>query len=144
MPEKVSRTYIVACRGPNCRERGSRLLRSRLSALLRGNPSACLVGYACFGLCDLGPNVALYPQGVWFGGLSHPDDAQGIVTHLAGGAPPAAPLLVPEPARSQHLANLAEVIRTVEKDAGLGGAARGGWWRLFPLTGRLRGAVRPR
>lgn len=36
----------------------------------------------CLGLCNRGPNVMLYPQGIWFEGVA-PDDAPAILQKVA-------------------------------------------------------------
>lgn len=36
----------------------------------------------CLDLCELGPNVFLYPEGDWLSGLA-PQDAEGILKKLA-------------------------------------------------------------
>ena len=126
--EAVSTRYIVVCRGPNCRERGALGLRKRLSALLKGEQRASLVGYNCFGQCDYGPNLAFYPEGVWYGGLIDVEDAERAVEHVTCGAPmPAAPLELPELERGEHLQNVAELIGTIERDR----ARRHPWWWPF-------------
>lgn len=39
----------------------------------------------CFGICDKGPVMVIYPQGVWYGNLT-PDDVEEIVeSHLENG-----------------------------------------------------------
>lgn len=38
----------------------------------------------CLGPCFDGPNAVVYPDGVWYAGLS-PDDAAAIVDHLVDG-----------------------------------------------------------
>ena len=39
----------------------------------------------CFGLCNEGPIVVIYPEGVWYGKVS-PDDVEEIVeSHLVNG-----------------------------------------------------------
>ena len=85
--QAVSTSYIVVCRGPNCRERGGLGLRRRLTALLKGEQRASLVGYNCFGQCDFGPNLAFYPEGAWYGGLIDADAAERAVKHATSGAP---------------------------------------------------------
>jgi (2Fe-2S) ferredoxin len=122
------RSYVVVCRGPNCRERGALPLRQRLVELLRQEPSARLVGYACFGQCDYGPNVAFYPEGEWYGGLADRSAAERVIQHAVGGSPLAqAPLQLPEPERSEHLANIAELIATQARDRARR-RARPWWW----------------
>jgi (2Fe-2S) ferredoxin len=126
-------TYVIVCRGPQCRERGGMPLRQRLVQLLRGQTQPRLVGYACFGQCELGPNVAFYPEGVWYGGLSHELDAQRVVQHALGAEKlMAAPLVLPDHERREHLANIAELVATLERDR-----QRGPWWRRWlPLPSR--------
>jgi (2Fe-2S) ferredoxin len=118
--------YVVVCRGPNCRVRGALPLRKRLRELLRHDADVQLVGYSCFGQCDLGPNVAFYPPGAWYGGLSQPNDAERIAHHAkAGELLPDPPLQLPDEERAQHLRNLDELVRTLERDRA---RPRRWWW----------------
>lgn len=39
----------------------------------------------CFGICEKGPIVVIYPDNVWYGSVS-PDDAEAIIEeHIQGG-----------------------------------------------------------
>lgn len=39
----------------------------------------------CFGICDKGPIVVVYPEGIWYGNVT-PDDVEEIVEkHIEGG-----------------------------------------------------------
>jgi (2Fe-2S) ferredoxin len=117
---------VVVCRGPHCREKGSLTLRKRLVELLQGNRQARLIGYACFGQCDFGPNVAFYPEGRWYGGLASPDAAERIVSHATAVRPLACPPLdLPAAERAQHLSNIVELINTLERDRS---RPRRRWW----------------
>jgi (2Fe-2S) ferredoxin len=116
----------VVCRGPNCRERGALPLRKRLVALLRGEPTTRLVGYSCFGQCDFGPNVMFYPEGTWYGGLNAPDAAERVARHALGSEPLASsPLSMTALEQTEHLHNIAELVRTYERDQLRG---RRWWW----------------
>jgi (2Fe-2S) ferredoxin len=108
-------------------------LRQRLVQLLRGQTQPRLVGYACFGQCELGPNVAFYPEGVWYGGLTRLEDADRVVEHALGTRPlTGAPLHLPDHERRDHLANIAELVATLERDH-----QRRPWWRRWlPLPSR--------
>jgi (2Fe-2S) ferredoxin len=124
----VVSTYIVVCRGPNCRERGGLRLRQRLIELVRHEPVTQLVGYACFGQCDDGPNVMFYPEGSWYGGLLSADAAERVVRHATGTEPLcSAPLELPEAERREHLANIADLIATLERDRARR-RSRPWWW----------------
>ena len=118
--------YVVVCRGPHCRERGALPLRRRLVELLKHQPDARLLGYSCFGQCDFGPNVAFYPEGVWYGGLVGRDDAERVVHHAVTGAPlERPPLNLPGADRTEHLRNIAELVTTLERDRA---RPRRRWW----------------
>lgn len=118
--------YVIVCRGPHCRERGSMPLRKRLVQLLRGQNNAKLLGYHCFGQCDFGPNVAFYPEGTWYGGLNTHEAAEQIAQHAQGARmPDEKRLVLPDGERRLHLQNIADLVRTVERDAA---RPRRWWW----------------
>ncbi|HUK16420.1 MAG TPA: methyltransferase [Bryobacteraceae bacterium] len=39
------------------------------------------------GLCEHGPNMIVYPEGVWYSGVTPPDVAEIVRSHFQGGAP---------------------------------------------------------
>ena len=47
---------------------------------IRANKSGCLDN------CSRGCSLVVYPEGVWYGGVTE-DDVPDLVDHLAGGAP---------------------------------------------------------
>jgi (2Fe-2S) ferredoxin len=125
--DETVRSYVVVCRGPNCRERGALPLRRQLQRLLHRESSTQVLGYACFGQCDFGPNVAFYPEGLWFGGLATADAAERVARHAAGLESLEAPLLLPEVEKQEHLANIAELVTTIERDRARR-HSRPWWW----------------
>ncbi|MDR1961267.1 MAG: (2Fe-2S) ferredoxin domain-containing protein [Gracilibacteraceae bacterium] len=42
---------------------------------------------SCFGVCEKGPVVVVYPDGVWYGGVSAADVETITEQHLEGGEP---------------------------------------------------------
>jgi len=48
---------------------------------VRANKSGCL------DQCEHGPTVVVYPDAVWYGGVTEADVAEIVEQHLAGGAP---------------------------------------------------------
>jgi (2Fe-2S) ferredoxin len=46
-----------------------------------------VTGTTCFGLCETGPNVVVYPENVWYGGVQPEDARELIETHGVGGVP---------------------------------------------------------
>jgi (2Fe-2S) ferredoxin len=102
-------------------------LRQRLAGLLQGRQDVRLIGYACFGQCELGPNVAFLPQEEWFGGLSDAGAAERVAAYPGGGAEPGERLTLPEAEKREHLRNMAELIGTIERDSRPGKR----WWWPF-------------
>jgi (2Fe-2S) ferredoxin len=41
----------------------------------------------CFGICDKGPVVVVYPEGVWYGNVSEDDVERIFEEHFEGGTP---------------------------------------------------------
>ncbi len=41
----------------------------------------------CFGICEKGPVVVVYPEGTWYGNVSKKDVARIAEEHLEGGNP---------------------------------------------------------
>ncbi len=80
MPKFTSHIF-VCCKSGKCDKDGKEKLRSAfkkelkhrgLTPLVRANSSGCL------DQCDEGPTVVIYPQAIWYGGVSV-DDVERIV-----------------------------------------------------------------
>ena len=41
----------------------------------------------CFGICDKGPIVVVYPEGIWYGNVTDDDVEKIVEEHLEGGIP---------------------------------------------------------
>jgi len=39
----------------------------------------------CFGICDKGPVVVVYPEGTWYGNVTEDDVEEIVASHLEGG-----------------------------------------------------------
>lgn len=50
----------------------------------RGASGVLVTSCGCLGPCFDGPNAVVYPDGVWYGGLTV-DDADAIANHLVDG-----------------------------------------------------------
>jgi (2Fe-2S) ferredoxin len=73
-----------------CNPDGSALLRERFKSEvkrrnLKGSVRANAAG--CLDQCEHGPNVVVYPEGVWYGGVRLEDVDEIIESHLIGGKP---------------------------------------------------------
>jgi (2Fe-2S) ferredoxin len=71
-----------------CAEKGSEAIRFALkkelkarglSDQIRANTSGCL------DTCEAGPSVVVYPEGVWYGGVTVQDVPEIVEKHLVGG-----------------------------------------------------------
>ena len=52
-----------------------------LKATVRANKAGCL------DQCEHGPNVVVYPEAVWYGGVKPEDVAEIVESHIVGGIP---------------------------------------------------------
>jgi (2Fe-2S) ferredoxin len=77
----------LVCVNIDCSSRGSKEIlgdiKERLEAA--GSPVKCKE-YLCFGACQDGPNMVLYPEGTWYMGVKR-EDVDDIVAHIRGGEP---------------------------------------------------------
>ncbi len=79
-PEK----HVAVCTNQTCAADGSPAVLERLRQTARDSEAcdARITRSSCLGRCGDGPMVAVYPDGVWYGGVD-PDDAERIVSsHL--------------------------------------------------------------
>lgn len=82
------RSHILVCSGSNCSLRGSRAVRE---ALVREVAAAGLAGEVkvvetgCFGLCEQGPTMIIYPEGVLYCKVTEADVSEIVRTHLLKG-----------------------------------------------------------
>jgi (2Fe-2S) ferredoxin len=90
----VARRHLFVCTNarssgkPACGPRGGDALIAEIQRRLieRAAPEALVTPCDCLGPCFDGPNAVIYPDGVWYGGLTT-DDAAALVDHLVDGRP---------------------------------------------------------
>lgn len=58
-----------------------KLAERGLKGSVRANQSGCL------DQCEHGPNVVVYPEAVWYGGVTLADVDEIVVAHIVGGKP---------------------------------------------------------
>ena len=84
------RSQVLICGGTGCTSSGSQQIQDRFETALEQNDlqdEVKLVRTGCFGLCELGPVVIVYPDGTFYSRVT-PDDVDEIVTeHLLKGRP---------------------------------------------------------
>jgi (2Fe-2S) ferredoxin len=65
-------------------QRGSGPLLEQLKEKLKASTDIEVKSYLCFGACQQGPNIVLYPQKVWYCGVKK-DDVNDIANSAEGG-----------------------------------------------------------
>ena len=76
----------LVCQNVDCKSRGSEQLMKEVAKLVaeRGLTDVEVRPYICFGACQDGPNIVLYPEKSWYAGVKM-EDLKDITDHLAGG-----------------------------------------------------------
>ena len=85
-----TRHVFVCYSGKTCPTKGSQDLVGKLRDMLesRGLKDTVKVTKSgCLSLCDIGPNMVIYPEGVWYSGVSAGDLEEILKSHLIGGKP---------------------------------------------------------
>ncbi len=84
----------------SCAAKGSEDVRLRFKQELdaRGMKQAVRANAAgCLDACERGVTVVVYPEGVWYGGVTVGDVAEIVEQHIAGGKPVKRLLMAPIP-----------------------------------------------
>jgi (2Fe-2S) ferredoxin len=101
------RRHLLVCIDDDCEGKpiDKRLRKAIGKAGLRDEVSTARV--RCLGICRGGPLVVVYPDGIWYSGVTEDVVDRIVIEHLVGGAPvdehvflrnPLAPITVPETA----------------------------------------------
>ncbi len=81
-PADDPRGCCCAKGSPAIREALKEELRKRgLRGLARANAAGCLDA------CEFGPSMVVYPEGVWYGGVTVADVPEIVESHLVNGKP---------------------------------------------------------
>ena len=77
----------LVCTNIDCSSRGSPAILDEIKSKLEAAGSPVNVkSYLCFGACQDGPNIVLYPEGTWYMGVKQ-GDVDDVVGHIQGGPP---------------------------------------------------------
>jgi NADH-quinone oxidoreductase subunit F/NADP-reducing hydrogenase subunit HndC len=86
--EKLARANVLVCGGTGCSSSGSKhiipALREKLGAHDMGS-EVKVVETGCHGLCEMGPLVIVYPEGVFYVHVKSEDVDEIVETHLIKG-----------------------------------------------------------
>src|SRR5882724_11551970 len=81
------KSICFVCQNVDCLSRGSEPLLKELTEKVAARYLDVEVKpYICFGGCDHGPNIVLYPQKIWYAGVKQ-EDLPEILDSMAGGPP---------------------------------------------------------
>ncbi|GMV81942.1 MAG: hypothetical protein AMXMBFR7_31260 [Planctomycetota bacterium] len=85
--------HVFICTSTTCAEGDPFALRLKLHQLLRDKlgdeyeKKVKLTKTLCLAQCGLGPNMVVYPEGVWYYGVKLRDIPEIVEQHLLGGKP---------------------------------------------------------
>ncbi len=82
----MANTYVLVCQNADCKARGAAELLTKLGADLKSAEGVEVKPYMCFGACQCGPNIVMYPSKTWYCNVKQADVAD-IEAHARGGAP---------------------------------------------------------
>jgi (2Fe-2S) ferredoxin len=82
----MANTYVLVCQNADCKARGAVELLNQLGDKLKGSADVEVKPYMCFGACQAGPNIVVYPSKTWYCGVKSAD-VEDIASHAKGGAP---------------------------------------------------------
>ncbi|NLD58660.1 MAG: (2Fe-2S) ferredoxin domain-containing protein, partial [Clostridiales bacterium] len=81
---ELFRSHILVCGGTGCTSSGSTQLLERFEKLLEQNKltkEIKLVHTGCFGLCEAGPVVIVYPEGAFYSRVTVEDVDEIVGEH---------------------------------------------------------------
>jgi NADP-reducing hydrogenase subunit HndC len=84
------RAHVLICAGTGCTSMDSRLLRQNLyeEIINRGlEKEVKVIETGCFGFCNMGPIMVIYPEGTFYCQVKPQDAAQIVEEHLIKGRP---------------------------------------------------------
>jgi (2Fe-2S) ferredoxin len=74
---------------PSCGARGSAAVLAALQRAVGSDPElwgkVAITPCGCLGPCFEGPAVVVYPEGVWYGGVTEGDVSEIVERHVKGG-----------------------------------------------------------
>ncbi len=111
MSASNAKKVIIVCNNKDCVLRGAPALHLRLKEAIAQSQSAIEFDtYKCFGACDYGPNVVLYPQLELYSNLK-PDDVPALLSRLHDGSIPTHLVADLDAESAEDVAESLEIIR---------------------------------
>lgn len=76
---------------PSCGARNSAEICAALQRAVAGHPALCgsvaVTACDCLGPCFDGPNMVVYPEGIWYAGVTVDDVPELVASHMLAGEP---------------------------------------------------------
>lgn len=82
------RSHVLVCSGTGCQASGSSALREALEREISRvglDKEVKVIQTGCFGFCRFGPNMMIYPEGVFYCGVKEEDVPELVEEHLIKG-----------------------------------------------------------
>jgi (2Fe-2S) ferredoxin len=76
--------YVFVCQGKNCVDKGAKELLVQIRAALARRDSFRVVPYNCFGACTASPNVAVFPDRLWYSMVT-PEQVESLAQCIVRG-----------------------------------------------------------
>jgi len=76
--------YVFVCQGKNCLTKGSAELLNHIRTGLGGQQAFRVVPFICFGACTASPNIAVFPDRLWFS-MVMPEQQQCVIQSILKG-----------------------------------------------------------
>ncbi len=100
----MSGHHLFVCTGTTCSQEGAEETLHHLQEELRRRSlqkSVRVTLCRCLGQCGRGPNMVVYPEGIWYGPLHAEEISQIVGAHLIDGQP-VIPLIQEPPEQMAH------------------------------------------
>lgn len=88
--ESTVRGYVLCCGGTGCTSSGSKAIIDEMKKQLENfglDKEIKVIKTGCFGLCELGPIMVVYPGGAFYSRVKAEDIEEIVREHLVGGTP---------------------------------------------------------
>lgn len=79
--------HILICGGPGCHSSGAEEIKEKLEMKIKekGLTGIGVSIAGCFGLCETGPNIEIYPEGIFYSRVDIEDVDEIVEKHLCNG-----------------------------------------------------------